>query len=124
MIKVSCQQSCQALVFEFIGQIKLSDEAPLMEQLEKILPEQCGNFTVLTDVSAVEGYEPNMQQAIKRVMDYLNSRGVRKIIRIIPDQEKDIGFSIMSIFHYSPGVQVLTMASREEALERLREAIK
>src|SRR5687768_14291501 len=120
MINVTCQNSCRAIVFEFVGRITLSDEPHVMAQLEKILPEQCQGFTILTDLTAVESWEANMQQAIKRVMDYLNQRGVSKIIRVIPDQQKDIGFNIMSIFHYSPEVQVMTVPTREEALARLK----
>jgi hypothetical protein len=52
---------------------------------------------------------------IEKVMDLLNKSGVSRVIRIIPDQEKDIGFNIMSLFHYSDQVAVHTYKSYSEA---------
>ena len=119
MINVRCDKQYKALVFEFEGRITLADEAPLMAQLKEILPAKCRSFTILTDISNVESWEPGIQQAVKRIMDFLNAQGVHKIIRVVPDQRKDIGFNIMSIFHYAPEVKVLTVPSREEAFARL-----
>ncbi len=57
---------------------------------------------------------------IKKTMDFFNQQGIMEIIRVIPKPEQDIGFGIMSIFHYSKEVVITTLQSREEAEERLR----
>jgi hypothetical protein len=48
-------------------------------------------------------------------MDACNRAGVQKVVRIIPEPEKDIGFGIMSLFHYRRGVQIVTCESADEA---------
>jgi hypothetical protein len=52
-------------------------------------------------------------------MSLFNAQGVKKIIRVIPSPDKDIGLNIMSYFHYSNTVKVVVVPSRQEAEERL-----
>jgi hypothetical protein len=41
------------------------------------------------------------------------------VVRIIPDPRKDIGLSIMSVFHYRRGVRIVTCETLAEALSAL-----
>jgi hypothetical protein len=42
------------------------------------------------------------------------------VVRVIPDPHRDIGLQIMSYFHYSGDVQILTCQTLAEAEEILR----
>ena len=52
---------------------------------------------------------------IDSIMDLFNTAGVAAIVRVIPNPRKDIGFSIMSLFHYSHGVHIMTCENMEQA---------
>jgi hypothetical protein len=42
------------------------------------------------------------------MMDLCNKKGVKEVLRIIPDTHKDIGFTLLSHLHYGPEVEVTT----------------
>jgi hypothetical protein len=52
-------------------------------------------------------------------MDMCNQNGVAEVLRVIPDPRQDIGLQIMSYFHYSSEVRVVTYPNVDEALEQL-----
>jgi hypothetical protein len=56
---------------------------------------------------------------VRRMMDMCNEKGVEMIVRVIPDPHKDIGFSILSLFHYHRQVRIVTCATLDEALKVL-----
>ena len=72
-------------------------------------------FTLLTDLSKLEFMDPKCATDIESIMDFLNQHGIARVVRIIPDPRKDIGFGIMSLFHYRKGVRLVTCRTREEA---------
>jgi hypothetical protein len=56
---------------------------------------------------------------IRSSMDILNKKGVAMVVRVIPDPQKDIGFNILSLFHYRHDVQIVTCGTLEEAMSAL-----
>jgi len=56
---------------------------------------------------------------IEAMMDVFRQKGVGLVLRVVPDARKDIGFRVMSYFHYGRAVPVLTVDSRDEALAKL-----
>ena len=76
-------------------------------------------FTLLTDLSELESMDSACAADIKSIMDFLNRHGIARVVRIIPNPQKDIGFGIMSLFHYNRGVVIVTCATREEAERQL-----
>ena len=52
---------------------------------------------------------------IKVNMDLCNRKWISKVVRFIPDPEKDIGFNILSLFHYRRGIPIVTCESLKEA---------
>ena len=120
MIRVSYDKPRNVVVIEFLGTVTPADGEQFFLDAEHVLPK-CGNgFAVLTDISGLDRIEPDVKDAIARSMDLLNSHGVKKVVRVIPDPAKDIGFNILSIFHYDKDVMIMTVESREEGWERLR----
>jgi hypothetical protein len=62
----------------------------------------------------VDNIKKEVLPVIRKIMDLLNQHGISEVIRIIPDPNKDIGFNILSIFHYDKDVKVLTCQSLEQ----------
>jgi hypothetical protein len=56
---------------------------------------------------------------VEQVMDLLKSGGIELVVRIIPDPRKDIGLTILSVFHYGRSVRSVTCQNFSEALRAL-----
>lgn len=92
-----------------------------LSELDDILPRLKDGFSVLTDLSALERIESGCLPDLTRVMEVYAAHGIASVIRIIPDPTRDIGFSILSFFHYPHSVRIVTCADSEEAERALDE---
>ena len=119
MIQSRYDKRHNVAIIEFSGRVDKAQAEEHYSRIEQIVPQDVRSFKILTDFSGVQTMDLEIQDIIKKVMDYFNERGVTEILRVIPDPAQDIGFNIMSAFHYSKGVKILTLESRQEALARL-----
>lgn len=119
MIKVTYKPKQNIIFIDFKGKIGVAQSLKFLADIKKILPKVKKGFRLLTDLSGVSAMGLEVKEAIAGTMDLLDAHGVAKIIRVIPDPAKDIGFNILSVFHYSKHVKILTVESRGEAEERL-----
>jgi hypothetical protein len=59
---------------------------------------------------------------IGQLMESSAEKGVAVVVRLLPaEPSKDIGFAIISQFHYGPDIRIVTCATMEEAEIYLRE---
>lgn len=121
MFSITPENDGRKLVITFSGNFDLAQGEQFLKGIYGIVPKLAKGFSVLTDLSLLEHMDINAGLYIERVMDLLNKGGVTKVVRVIPDQEKDIGFNIMSLFHYSPEVAIITCKSYQESEEYFRE---
>ncbi len=121
MFKVSYNQALNAVIVEFAGKVDASQAEAFYSDIQKAIPKHGKGFKILTDLSGVQMMDPDTRGPIKKAMDFFNEHGVTEVIRVITDPSHDIGFNIMSLFHYSSKVKFLTVQSREEAEARLAE---
>jgi len=85
------------------------------------LAESLGKgFEIYTDFTELEWMDYACASDVKEMMNRFARLGVRSITRIMPDPRRDIGFAIMSAFHYPPTVRIRTFRSREEALGEVK----
>jgi hypothetical protein len=118
MFSLSTDKEGNELVITFKDYFDLQQAEQFYVQVQKIVPKLKKGFNVLTDLSPLERMDISARSFIEKAMDLFNKSGVSKVIRIIPDQRKDIGFNIMSLFHYSAGVPIHTYKSCQEAEEK------
>jgi len=76
-------------------------------------------FRLLTDLSHLKSMDKACLPYIKANMDLFREKGVSEVVRVIPDPQKDIGFNVLSIFHYGRDIRIVTCASFKEAEELL-----
>jgi len=115
MVSVSVDESKNLLTVVFAQHVGL-DEAKLYPQkikpaLERVRPD----FNLLVDLSKLESMDFSCACYIDQVMDLCNQKGVATVVRVIPDPHKDIGFHVMSHFHYSRDVHIITCENMREA---------
>ena len=120
MIKISYDQGHNTVIIEFVGVIDAAQGERYFPEIEKVIPKHGKGFQLLVDLSATKHMDPGIKEWIKKSMKLFNASGVAKIIRVIPNSAHDIGFNIMSLFHYSSSVRILTVSSRREAWARLK----
>ena len=84
------------------------DVAALIEDLEV-------GFRVLADLTPMESMSVDCAPEIAKVMDLCAAKGVKLIVRVIPDPAKDIGFTILSRFHYHEKARMVVCETLAEA---------
>lgn len=86
-----------------------------VDEIEKGLHALHPHFKVLTDLSGIQNMDTACIPKVKRMMDLCRTKGVQTVVRVIPNRSKDVGFNILSFFHYPQKVQILTFATVAEA---------
>jgi hypothetical protein len=119
MFQAEADKTKNTLRFVFAQHVTLDETSRWREKLVGLLSEVQPGFKLLNDLSCLEMMDPGCAADIELGMDLCNNAGISKIVRIIPDPKKDIGFSIMSLFHYGPGIRIVTCETLEEALRAL-----
>jgi len=99
--------------------VSVEDIQQIREELILLLEELPAGFTLLTDLSHLGSMDPACGAEIVKVMEMSEQKGISTVVRVIPDPQKDIGFNILSAFHYSRQVQVFTCTSMDEAIRSL-----
>jgi hypothetical protein len=121
MIRVEADKSKNVLRFIFSHRVTVADMKKSFEDAKARIAELQSGFTLLSDLTDLEIMDPKCAADIERVMDLCRKAGVARAVRIIPDPRKDIGLSIMSLFHYGRKVRIATCETREEADKILAE---
>lgn len=117
--RVGVNASGTLVTVQFSGRITAADMESHGAELESLAGKITPGFTLLTDLSALEAMDPAGIPALSRIMDRLSSFGVGRIIRIIPNREKDIGFNVLSIFHYGAATPINICETLAEATSLL-----
>jgi hypothetical protein len=88
-------------------------------QIEQLLEQLQPGFCILTDLSGLDRMDYACAPQIEHNMDLCRRKGVGKVVRVISDPHKDIGFRVMSYFHYGHGVPITTHETVAEAMADL-----
>ena len=118
-IQISSDPAANLLQCVFVGEIGLDEYALADQAIESALAQLSDGFRLLVDLTHLESMDLDLVPALGKSMDLFRSRGVARVVRIIPDRSKDIGLGILSIFHYPRGLQIITCETRAEALNAL-----
>lgn len=119
MIKISYEENLNAVIIKYSGKVDGQEMEKLLPTLRTLAASFKENFKVLADFWELEAISQDVREPLKKIMDFLNEKGVNEVLRIVPDSANDIGFNIMSAFHYSKDVRFQNVNSREEANARL-----
>lgn len=119
MYEVQVDSARNLLVITFRGHVDAAEVAQGRVEVAAALKTMNPEFRLLTDFTELGAMDYACAPEIQATMDLLRTAGVAKVLRIMPDPRKDIGFKVMSYFHYGRQVPVLTFDTRTEALEKL-----
>ena len=119
MFQVGVDESKNLLKITYAQHVGAEDTKRVEEQIPPLLSGVRPGFRLLTDLSGLDSMDLACVPYIKRMMDLCNKKGVEVVVRVIPDPHKDIGLSILSLFHYRRRVRIVTCATLEEAMKAL-----
>ena len=110
----------QLLFVSFIGRVSVEQLQQGREDVVSLLADLGSGFRVVADLSQLDSMDINCAPEIGKVMELCDQRGVKLVIRIVPDPAKDIGFNILSLFHYRRRPRIVTFNSLAEAEKALQ----
>jgi hypothetical protein len=119
MFQVELDKPKNLLKFIFSQQVTLEETTCWRNELENLLVEVQPGFKLLSDLSGLESMDPACAADIESGMELLDKAGISKVVRVFADPRKDIGFSIMSLFHYRRRIPIVMCETLEEAWRAL-----
>ena len=114
-IEMVVESGRNVLRMRFHGNVTAAAMKAALAELESRLASVRPGFTVLSDLSDLESMELDCVDSLTRMMEAFKASGIGRVVRIIPDPAKDIGFNILSLTHYRRGVRVVTCETLAEA---------
>jgi hypothetical protein len=121
MFQIETDKSKNLLHFSFSQHVTAEETAHWRSQICAALSAMQRGFTLLSDLSSLDLMDLDCAPDIEWSMEALDEAGIARVVRVIPDPRKDIGFNIMSRFHYRRSVKFVTCDTMEEALKILAE---
>ena len=122
MISYSIDESGRVFTLSYGGNVTPSEVDALRDSARQDIERLRPGFVLLSDLTDLRSMDPACAEGLGAVMEVLSERGLSLALRVIPDPSKDIGFNLISLFHYRKSVRALTLSSLAEALVVLLDA--
>jgi anti-anti-sigma regulatory factor len=122
VIRFEADQPQNLLVIRYSGAVGAEETEKGLENIRAGLARLKSGFRLLADLTDLESMDVACAPFIEKAMDLCNEKGATLVVRVIPDPHRDIGLQIMSYFHYSGDVRIVTCQTLAEAEQIFREA--
>jgi anti-anti-sigma regulatory factor len=116
---VEIDQAKNLLVIRYRGRVIAAAVERCAEEVRATLVKMQSGFRLLADFTELESMDVTCVPHIEKIMDLCDEKGVSAVVRIIPDPKRDIGLQIMSYFHYSGDVKIITCKNLHDATKIL-----
>jgi hypothetical protein len=122
MFLVELDRSQRLLRITIAGHSTPEEARSGLEDLRSLLTDVQPGFRLFTDLSGILSMPTTAAPYIGQFMELCTEKGVELVVRLLPaEPNKDIGFAIMSHFHYGPDIRIVTCETMEEAVRYLLE---
>ncbi len=119
MVVVLSNKTKRLLYFGYSGRVRPEELARVEPDVLALSAELAPGFRVLVDLTNLDSMDLDCLKGLGRLMEMAEKSGVGLVVRVIPDPYKDIGFNILTIFHYASHPQIVTCKTMAEAGKRL-----
>jgi anti-anti-sigma regulatory factor len=119
MFSIESDQPQNLLMIRYSGPVSSDETNRCAEEVRISVTRVKPGFRLLVDLTDLQSMEVSCAPHIRNIMDMCNQKGVSDVVRAIPNPKHDIGLQIMSHFHYSGDVHIVTCESVDEALNLL-----
>jgi hypothetical protein len=76
-------------------------------------------YRLLVNLSQLKSMSVECLTELGALMELFDQSGVGLVVRVIPDETKDIGLNILTVFHYPHHPQIITCQTMTEAARAL-----
>ena len=121
MIQFESDKSKNILRITFSENVEPDQARLYVDTVKARIAELKPGFRMLTDLSGLSSMDARCAPHIETAMDVFSKAGVSKVVRVIPDPSVDIGFNIMSLFHYRRRTKIVMCQTLAEAERILAE---
>ena len=119
MWSANVDRSGALLQLAFGKRVDVAQVTDCAQRVRQLFKDLQPGFTLLTDLSGLEEMDLACEPIIGDLMDQFDERGIRRVVRVVPEPRQDIGFGIMALFHYGENVQTITCTTLQEAQQHL-----
>jgi ABC-type transporter Mla MlaB component len=113
--EVSVNPTTNLLRVRLSGSIDAPSMKACVDEVALQLPSLRAGFKSYTDLSGILAMDTACVPEVERMMDLCRDQGVGTVVRVIPQRSKDVGFNILSLFHYPKKVRIITCPTVAEA---------
>jgi len=124
MILSKADTSGRMLTMSYSQHVGAEDMSRCLGTVREIIVELEPGFVLLTDLSSLESMDASCAPDIGAIMDLCASKGMKTVLRVIPDPTKDIGFALIALFHDHPLVETRTYDNLADAVQSLSVPVK
>jgi anti-anti-sigma regulatory factor len=119
MVLITSNKYQRLLCLRYVQRVSADELVKTRDELKALLSELPSGFRLLVDMSQLESMDPDSLTELGANMDLVGQHGVGLVVRVIPHATQDIGFNIMSVFHYPHETRTITCQTAAEALRQL-----
>ena len=116
MILVNVDASKRVLEVSYCHHVDALQALKFVERMRMLLEDIEPGFLLFTDLSDLESMDAACAPHLGAAMELCEAKGLKTVVRVIPDPRKDIGFALISLFHYGPNVCTKTYDNLAEAM--------
>lgn len=120
MVEVHADRERQILTIKLSQRVSAQEMESHLPRVNDELDKLKSGFIVFTDLSALEFMENTATDQIGTYMGIFNEKGVSRIVRLVPDPSKDVGFKLLAIFHYDEAIPTVTCETEDDAAKALQ----
>ena len=108
------------IIVHFSGNVDVDESEQCYQHVKSMVHKAKPGFTAITDLESLTHMDYECTQHVSAIMDLFNEAQVSHVYRIIPDTQIDIGWNIMSQFHYDgKSVRTQTVPTFYEAMKSM-----
>ena len=116
MFQAELDKSNRLLKIVVAGHVLPEEAEACLQHLHSLLADIPPGFRVLSDLSGIESMPISTAPHIGQIMKLCAKKGITTVVRVLPPEPRnDIGYAILSQFHYGPNIRIITCATSKEA---------
>jgi hypothetical protein len=116
---IESDQAKNLLTIRYRDWVGASDIERCIEEVRAALPKMKSGFQLLANFTELRYMDVTCVPHIENIMELCDEKGVSAVVRIIPNPKRDIGLQIMSYFHYSSDIKIVTCENLSDAVNIL-----
>lgn len=119
MIVCKADKTGRVLTIRYSQRVDVEQMRNCLRTVRNLTENLKPGFLLLTDLGTLKSMDASCALELGAILDLCSAKGMSRVMRVIPDRTKDIGFNLISCFHLHPRVKTKTYESLAEVIKDL-----